>query len=77
MKQEYQEFIAKVRKDGGRLLPFPCPLCREKIETLAPPEGDLWDTLATCPHCEGTFFKRATATKVEAISLDEAYQWQK
>lgn len=77
MKQEYQEFIEKVRKDGGKLLPLSCPLCREIIETLAPPEGALWDTLATCPRCEGTFFKRVTTTQVEAISLDEVYQWQK
>jgi hypothetical protein len=47
-----------------------------KIETLAPPEGDLWDTLATCPHCEGTF-SSVLHNRVEAISLDEAYQWQK
>lgn len=76
MKQEYLEFIAKVRNDGGKLLQFPCPLCNEEVETLAAPEGALWDTLATCPHCEGTFFKRATATQVESVSLDEAYKWQ-
>jgi hypothetical protein len=32
VKQEYQEFIAKVRKDGGRLLPFPCPCAGKKLK---------------------------------------------
>lgn len=70
LKQEYQAFIAKVRNDGGRLLNFPCPCCQEEIETLAAPDGDVWDTLATCPHCEGVFIKVATSTQVETTTLD-------
>lgn len=70
LKQEYQAFIAKVRKDGGRLLKFPCPCCQEDIETLAASDGAVWDTLATCPHCEGAFIKVVTATQVETTTLD-------
>ncbi|HFU1359334.1 TPA: hypothetical protein ACGQTY_002517 [Citrobacter farmeri] len=70
LKQEYSAFIAKVRKDGGRLLNFPCPCCQEDIETLAAPGEAIWDTLATCPHCEGVFIKVVTATQVETTTLD-------
>lgn len=65
LKKEYMTFIARVRTDGGRLLKFTCPCCQEEIETLVPSDESVWDSLSTCPYCEGTFFKVATATQVE------------
>lgn len=75
LKQEYQAFIARVRQNGGWLLTFPCPRCGEKVETLAAPDGAVWDTLATCPHCEGTFIKIITATQVTTAIPDGENIW--
>ena len=77
MKQEYQAFIAKVKAHGGRLLQFPCPCCHKEIETLAPSGRSVWDTLATCPFCEGTFIKVVTATGVQTDTLSGENIWQK
>ena len=64
IKQEYKQFILVVKKDGGILLKFQCPYCQEEIETLVAPGKAVRDSLTTCPYCQGTFMKIATATRV-------------
>lgn len=36
---------------------YDCPHCSANIATLIPPNGDVWDTFATCPYCDGMYLK--------------------
>lgn len=56
-KQEYDAYIARLKNKGVKLVAYPCPACREKIETLVPPKGRKHDSLVQCPHCEEMHFK--------------------
>ncbi|OVZ94895.1 hypothetical protein CBW58_02140 [Yersinia frederiksenii] len=64
MKQQYQAFIARVKERGRKVLKFSCPHCHEEIETPAAPQGDVWDSISTCPFCEGMFVKYVNHSSV-------------
>ena len=64
LKQKHEEYIAKVKADGGKTLTFKAPCCGQEIEDLAGREGQTWDTLTSCPHCGAMFMKITTATEI-------------
>lgn len=57
LKRQYTVYIARLKKSGAKLIAYPCPACREEIETLVPPKGRKYDSLVQCPHCEEMHFK--------------------
>lgn len=71
MKQQYQEFIARVKERGGNVLMFSCPHCQEGIETPAAPQGDVWDSTTTCPFCDAMFVKYVTHNSVTTAAMPQ------
>lgn len=63
LAEQHAEFIARVKRNGGKLLTLKCPECDKPIETQAAPKGDRWTSLAVCPHCEAYYSKVVTPTK--------------
>lgn len=73
LKQKHEEFIAKIKANGGNTLTFVAPCCSQEIEDRAGNKGETWDTLATCPHC-GTLYMKVTTEHeiVGSIPADAA-----
>ncbi|HBO1323884.1 TPA: hypothetical protein ACPWHI_002318 [Pseudomonas aeruginosa] len=63
--QKYTEYTNRLKAQGVQFLAFDCPRCGFEIETERPPQGELWDTLSSCPHCEALFFEVATHERAE------------
>lgn len=57
MLSEYEKFIKRCRDHGVPLLSFNCPHCGGATETPAATDGGTWDTMASCPHCDGLYIK--------------------
>lgn len=72
LKQKHEEFIARVKANGGKTVQYAAPCCGGMVEDRLAPEGETWDTLTTCPHCEKTFFKVTTSSKVTGELVDGA-----
>lgn len=66
LKQRYDEYIARCKDSGKPLIGYPCPHCRVTIETLRAPDGEVWDTFSSCPHCDEIHFKITRGGEVEA-----------
>ena len=67
LQQKYQEYIDKLEARGMAVAIYACPDCKEEIKTQAAPADEYWDTLATCPHCEGMHLKITNGSKARAI----------
>lgn len=71
LRQKYQLYIEALRNDGASLATYPCPSCGFLIQTLIPPHFgngaqpgsyiQTWDSLTTCPDCEGVHFRVITS----------------
>jgi len=53
----YDAHIARLKKSGAALTEYACPDCQQPIETLAPPNGQQFSSMVTCPHREKQHFK--------------------
>jgi hypothetical protein len=62
----YTAFVERAKASRTPLVKFSCPACRQVIETIPAPKGEVWDSLSTCPHCEALFMKVISETSVEA-----------
>ena len=69
MLEQYQDHIATLEANGTPLVDFKCPCCGEALKTMAAPSGESWDTTASCPHCDGIYFKMTTGRKVVATTI--------
>lgn len=67
--QQYKSFISRCHERGAKLLHFPCPVCSSDIETLAAPQGDIWDTTSICPFCDCIYLKVVNDTAVLTQSI--------
>ncbi|WP_071598885.1 hypothetical protein [Erwinia tracheiphila] len=71
IKEKYSAFIERVKNNNVPILAFCCPHCKSAILTLAPPACETWDSMSTCPYCDGIFMKITTHTAVN-IGVPEA-----
>jgi Zn finger protein HypA/HybF involved in hydrogenase expression len=71
LKQDYEDYFARLRQRGEPITEYRCPDCDQPIMTRAAPYGEVWDTLATCPHCEGLHMKITSGAnaRAEQVSL--------
>lgn len=65
-----QRYEAYWNKDLTRLhhhVPCPNPNCKDSLRINRPPKrsGDMWDSLATCPYCNGTFFYESRYGRID------------
>lgn len=57
----HQAWLQHYQQRGGATVAVACPHCGQDHETARPTDtADLWDSLVSCPHCDGTFFKQVT-----------------
>lgn len=71
-KQQYLDYIAKLEAAGKPVTNYVCPECQGAIKTQAAPDGQGWDTLSSCPHCDELhlkFTEGATAWAVPAWAV--------
>jgi len=65
--QRHAEFISRLRANGVRTLRYRTPCCGQEIEDRAANKGEVWDTLATCPHCKAMYVKVSRSTRINAV----------
>lgn len=68
LRERYQEFIEIMSAGGGHLLAFHSPCCNTLTKTLAPEDGDVWDSTSTCPWCGRLYNKVVTRDAVDAFN---------
>jgi len=67
LMQRYTEYNDRLKAKGIKLITFACPSCGQSIETGPAPEGDVWDTLSDCPHCNAMFMKVTEGKKAYGL----------
>lgn len=70
LMQRYTEYNDRLKAQGIKLIAFQCPDCKQSIETQPAPEGDIWDTLSNCPHCNAMFMKITKGHKAYGLIPD-------
>lgn len=66
--ERYEAYWAKQPDRSHHELDCPNPPCKAvlKINRPARGSGEMWDSLATCPYCNGTFFYESRFNRVDA-----------
>lgn len=72
LRRRHDEWLAKAAARGDKLLTYKVPCCGGGMQDRAAPEGEVWDTLATCPHCGGHYLKITHHTFIEALRPEGA-----
>lgn len=67
LRRRHEEWLAKCAARGDRLLTYTAPCCGRPLRDRAAPEGQTWDTMATCPHCGEHYLKITHHTFIEAL----------
>jgi len=53
----YLEWVKNIERKGIVLTEYPCPDCNCNLKTPTPAEGDIYDSMTTCPYCDEHHFK--------------------
>lgn len=69
--QDYAAYVARLKDRNVQLLSYCCPHCQGAIETVQPPKGERWDTLASCPHCDEVFMLLADHDQAQGRTLED------
>ncbi len=64
LQQAHQQYLAVMRAEGASLLSYQTPCCGGTVQTPAAPEGNTWDSAATCIHCGSVYWRAVTDTTV-------------
>jgi|TARA_Y100001951_G_C11294393_1_gene274509 Zn finger protein HypA/HybF involved in hydrogenase expression len=67
LMQRYTEYNDRLKAQGIKLIAFECPACKQAIETQPAPKGDVWDSLAECPHCNVMYMKITQGKKARGL----------
>jgi hypothetical protein len=70
LKLKHDEYIAKCRAAGDKLVAYRVPCCGGLLETRAAPRGEVWDTVSQCPHCGHLYIKLTRGSEIEALSME-------
>lgn len=58
LRDRHETWLNGLRREGIPIVTYQCPHCEGELHALRPPPGnDLWDTFATCVHCERVHFR--------------------
>lgn len=72
LREQYKAWLAKWQAEGKPIRNYVAPCCRVTIATPAPPRGETWDSLTTCPDCGSLHFKVVTSSTVRAHLVSPA-----
>lgn len=66
--RRYEDYWAKDLTRAHHELDCPNPTCDKVLKINRPPKrgGEVWDSLAECPYCNGTFFYESRYLRVDA-----------
>lgn len=54
---KHNDYIERLRKAGARILQYSAPCCGMVVETHVPSDEQVWDSLTSCPQCDGMYMK--------------------
>lgn len=63
--KEHQAYMKSWRSSGKPVLKYKTPCCHRNLQTPAPPAGETWDSMVTCPYCGSLHLKIVTNTEVK------------
>lgn len=55
--QRHRDYIRRARAGGANIHPYRAPCCGKDLETTAPKDAQVWDSLTNCPYCGKLFMK--------------------
>lgn len=55
--QSHNDYIRRARAGGANILRYVTPCCGKDLETTAPKDAQVWDSLTSCPYCGKIFMK--------------------
>lgn len=53
----HNDYIKRQRENGAPIFSYCAPCCGMAMETNAPKDEQVWDTLTVCPQCDGMYMK--------------------
>lgn len=65
--QRYLDYWSKHPQPAHHQVDCPNPACDEQLKIAKPPlgSGDMWDSLAECPYCNGLFFYESRPRRID------------
>jgi len=54
---QYTQWLGRNLTEGRELVGYRCPHCESTLYALCPAVGDVTDSLASCPVCDGGYFR--------------------
>lgn len=60
---QYAAWLAQALANKAPVMFYDCPHCTASTAALTPPVGEVYNSFATCPYCEGMYFKVVTNEK--------------
>lgn len=72
LQYRHADYIAKVKATGGRILKYKPPCGCPHIETEAPKDGQVWNSVCTCLYCGDPHMKVARRDRISAKRLGGA-----
>lgn len=60
----HQDYIARVKTDGGGVESARMPCCGKELEFHVPSDGSTWDSYMICPQCEALVYKIVSARTI-------------
>lgn len=66
LQHRHADYIARVKATGGRILKYKPPCGCTHIETEAPKDGQVWDSLCTCLYCGDLHMKVVSRKRASA-----------
>lgn len=67
----YLAAVQGLKAKGAKLLAYGCPHCRKILKTLAAPQGDTWDSLSKCPHCDKVYMRFTQNRKAWGVRIEQ------
>lgn len=64
-RQHHQEYLARHRASGSKLLTYQTPCCGYRQTTVAAEPGETWDSAAVCLGCGSLYWRVITDEQVE------------
>lgn len=54
---KHKDYIRRARADDANIILYVTPCCGKDLETTAPKDSQVWDSLTSCPYCGQLFMK--------------------
>ena len=69
LAEAHAKYITRAREAGKIILAYRIPACGHRAESIAAPDGEYWDTVATCIVCGALYIKITEGSRVTALEM--------